>query len=108
MRGKKTGGRNKGTPNKKTQGLIEICEEEDIDLFRALLSIAKNQSHEKNFEAIKEACQYVLPKRRSLEHSGSINPKDMETAEQVAQMNKEERIAVLEAEIKAIKDDQSS
>lgn len=103
MKGKKTGGRSAGTPNKKTQTLLQICEEEGIDLFRALLKIAKNNTHEKNFEAIKEACQYVLPKRRSLEHSGSLDPKMMEAAEQVAALNKEQQIELLETELKKLK-----
>lgn len=67
-------GRKKGTPNKMTQDLMKICEEEGVDPFRALLLVYK-QAHiaDTKLSALKEICQYVYPKRKAIEHSGEIN-----------------------------------
>lgn len=67
------GGRSKGTPNRFSQNLIEICKEKDLDVFEALVEIAKNDSHPDNFHSLKELAQYLYPKRKSLEHSGEVN-----------------------------------
>lgn len=85
-------GRRKGTPNKKTQVLSEICEQEGIDPFRALLNMAaKNSDDQIRLGALKEICQYLYPKRKALEHSGAIeNPYMSKTFEE------------LKAEVKAV------
>lgn len=66
----KTGGRLKGTPNKKTQTLFEICEEEGIDPFRGLLKLANHQDVAIKLQALKEVCRYLYPIRRAVEVSG--------------------------------------
>ncbi len=96
-------GRKKGTPNKSTQSILELCEAMNFSPIEAMLKIASNQVHEKNFEALKEVCTYIYPKRKSLEHSGSLDPKLMEAAEQVASLNKEQQIELLETELKKLK-----
>ncbi len=69
---KKYGGRQKGTPNKLTMGLLEKCHARGIDLFDALLDIIQETEDPLlKFNAIKEACQYVYPKRKAIEHSGA-------------------------------------
>jgi hypothetical protein len=69
----RSGGRQKGTPNKK-RSLEEVCEEKGIDPFAALLEMAQDQSDKHlRFQALKEVCQYLYPKRKTLEHSGEIN-----------------------------------
>ncbi len=100
---KKVGGRAKGTPNKESTSLIAICERMNFNPFEALVEIAKDKKHPKQFEALKEATQYVLPKRKSLEHSGSLDPKMMEAAEDLSQKTNEEKIAILKAEIEELK-----
>lgn len=63
-------GRKKGTPNHKTQHLMNICEKEGIDPFQALCQIAKESiktNPERAISALKEVCQYVYPKRKALE-----------------------------------------
>ncbi len=74
--GERRGGRQKGTPNKPKQALLDLIQEkwpgyhpviqmagiandEDVDLSTRLL-------------AAKEVAQYVEPKRKAVEHSGSI------------------------------------
>ena len=68
---KKAGGRQKGTPNKKSQDLIQRCEDFGFDPFEALLSMARDSEDELlRFNAVKELCQYLFPKRKALEVSG--------------------------------------
>lgn len=96
MKGRKTGGRVKGTPNKKTQDLLEKAEELGVDPFEILLMVAKGDWEGLGFESAKlvyftaagieaekdritlsdrlsaasEACTYLHPKRKAVEHSG--------------------------------------
>lgn len=69
---KKTGGREKGVLNRKTESLIEICEREGLNVFEALVRIAKDPINEPKlqFDALKELAQYLYPKRKAIEHSG--------------------------------------
>lgn len=63
-------GRTKGTLNKKTETLLEICERKGINLFEALLEMTKDPDKEMRFAAIKEACRYIYSQRRAVEVSG--------------------------------------
>lgn len=90
----KTGGRTKGTPNKKTQELIDKAKELGIDPYEILLFIAGNKWKELGYDeptklvpcgdgtmaveriemshrlmAAKEACQYMFAKRKAVELS---------------------------------------
>jgi hypothetical protein len=90
----KSGGRQKGTPNKKTQDLLNKAEELGVDPFEILLFYAKRDWEALGFEspeiekagkdgqvfyedritakmqmdAASEACQYLFPKRKAVEH----------------------------------------
>lgn len=100
----KTGGRQPGVLNKNRQSLLDKCDQRGIDLFDSLLELAQDSDKAIRFAAIKEASQYVYAKRRSLEHSGSIDPKMAEAAEQIALMSKEQQIEALEEELKKLKE----
>lgn len=64
-------GRQKGTPNKSTQSLMEKCEAKGVDVFEAMLEyVTQPSTMELRFAALKELCQYLYPKRKALEHSG--------------------------------------
>lgn len=70
----KTGGRTKGTPNKKTQELIEMIETEGcMHPIVGLARIAQRTYDEGDFQtsmgAFKELAQYVAPKRKAIEHT---------------------------------------
>ena len=65
---------------------MQICEEEGVDPFRALVRFARGPEDfdelpidkkmavtMKQFEALKEICSYLYPKRKAVEHSGEIN-----------------------------------
>lgn len=93
---KKLGGRTKGTPNKKTELLLDKCNELDVDPFEILLLFAKGDwkalgydgaqkvinvtkngdeilgdviSPEIRSRCAKEACEYIHPKRKAVELS---------------------------------------
>lgn len=67
-------GRKKGTPNRLTTNLFKVLEEENCDPFRALARIASNEKYdiELRVGCYKDLCQYIYPKRKSLEME--INP----------------------------------
>lgn len=66
-------GRKKGTPNKKTQDLMDKCEARGVDVFDLMLEYVIHPCPmELRFSALKELCQYLYPKRKALEHSGQI------------------------------------
>jgi hypothetical protein len=68
----KSGGRAKGTPNKR-RSIEDLCAAAEFDPFEAMLLIAKShQDDNLRFAAMKELCQYISPKLKALEHSGSI------------------------------------
>jgi hypothetical protein len=81
----KTGGRKKGTPNKRTQVFLEILEEQDfcvvrssIRLYRKALRQFKEDQSDFRFKYLEIAqrglmdlMQYQYPKRKSVEHTGA-------------------------------------
>lgn len=99
----KTGGRVRGSPNKPTQDLLQKCADLGCDPFDILQRIAMGDweglgYEEANFavsftadgnaiereritlqdraKAASELCQYLYPKRKALENSGSIGNDD--------------------------------
>jgi hypothetical protein len=67
-KGKKTGGRQKGTPNKSTLAARAICEKHGVDLFEASLLLAMNEpdSHIK-FEKFVALIPYTHAKLSSID-----------------------------------------
>jgi hypothetical protein len=95
INGKKTGGRSKGTPNKKTFDAQALAERMGIDPLELLLNFAmgdwKALGYDSSIQtklvgetaisedtipvsiraqAAKEAAQYLYPKRKAIEHTG--------------------------------------
>lgn len=73
---KKLGGRKKGTLNRKTEDLLEICERNGVNVFEAMVQLAVNaRGDDVKFDRLREIAQYIYPKRKAVEHSGEIaNP----------------------------------
>lgn len=73
--GRKTGGRQKGTPNKEKAGLLAMLSERfpGYHPVMAMAEIANDPAVELDtrFQAHKEVAQYVEPKRKAIEHSGT-------------------------------------
>lgn len=83
----KTGGRKKGTPNKRTQAVQELLESMDCDPIAGMARIAamaetdaqaagepKDRLPHMNLvkDCYKELAQYVAPKRKAVEHTGEV------------------------------------
>lgn len=80
----KTGGRQKGTPNKDTSQLAQLAQQLDVDPFEILLLFASGDfmslginevTPDQRLKAATEACTYLHPKRKALEHSGDMELK---------------------------------
>ncbi len=69
-------GRKAGTPNKKTQDLIEICEQEGCEPFRGMVKLAMQEKDpSEQFIKFAEIAHYIYPKRKAVEHSGEMSEK---------------------------------
>jgi len=70
-KGKKTGGRVAGTPNKDNQSIMDKLAELDCDPLKGVTIIAEESMEAKDyamaFQCFKELGQYVAPKRKSIE-----------------------------------------
>ena len=69
----KLGGRQKGTQNKKTlaiKELKEICEDQGFNPFKILADLCLHHDPAIQLAAVKEACQYIAPKKRAIEVTG--------------------------------------
>jgi hypothetical protein len=65
----KTGGRSKGTPNKKSQFLSDVFERHGIDLGDELVRIYKQSVFsEEKLQIIYKVLDYCYPKRKAIEN----------------------------------------
>lgn len=75
--GRKTGGRQKGTPNKNKQALLEAIQEKypGYHPVLAMASIANDESLplDVRFGAHKEVAQYVTPKLKAVEMTATLD-----------------------------------
>ena len=71
----KTGGRKRGTPNKKTIAVQEQMEQLGFDPIESMIEISKQAMSDKNYvlagQMAKELAQYIYPKRKAVEHTTS-------------------------------------
>lgn len=70
---KRVGGRPRGQTNKKTIAkslvLSELLANSGKDPFQVLIDLLDNPSPMIQLSAARELCQYVLPKKKAIEHS---------------------------------------
>ena len=68
----KTGGRTKGTPNKKTQLIQQQMEDLGFDPIESMIEISRLAMANKDYslagQIAKELAQYIYPKRKAVEH----------------------------------------
>lgn len=70
MKKTKVGGRVKGTMNRKSEALFDLCEEMGYNPFAELLKLSQETLEESvRASCLKELCQYLYPKRKAIEHS---------------------------------------
>lgn len=76
-KGNKTGGRSKGTKNKRTQEVIDILNRLDCSPIEGLANIATISMEREDYalagNMYKELSQYIFPKRRAIEVSAEVN-----------------------------------
>lgn len=94
----KSGGRKPGSKNKRLS-VLEVCESLSLNPFEEMVKIAGAVEHERRFDALKELCQYIEPKRKAIEHSGKIDPAVLEQAEEYARLSNEELRALIREEL---------
>lgn len=64
-------GRKKGTPNKKTLALEEVCAKHNCHPFEGMVILSQTTFDESiKLGCLKELCSYLYPKRKALELSG--------------------------------------
>jgi hypothetical protein len=70
--GERRGGRQKGTPNKRTIAVAEKLEALGCDPIQQMGQIAIDERVEVNVrvQVLKELCQYIAPKRKAVEVTG--------------------------------------
>lgn len=75
--GNKTGGRLKGTKNRRTQKVMDILNELDCSPIKGLANIATIAMEKQDYalagNMYKELSQYMYPKRRAIEVSAEID-----------------------------------
>lgn len=80
---RKTGGRKKGTPNKKTKEVIERLKELGCDPIEGMANIAQTALDSDDLalagQMYKELAQYIAPKRKAIEVTGA-NGEEIQTA----------------------------
>lgn len=67
----KTGGRVKGTPNKRTQFLSDALEGYDFDIPKLLVELYPSLVTDKKLDLLLELVQYLYPKRKALEEGNN-------------------------------------
>jgi hypothetical protein len=102
--GRKTGGRQKGTPNKATVEIIDKLAAAGCDPILGMARLAMDESNNPELRGrmFAELAQYVAPKRKAVEHSGNDGSPQALTISWVdrpERQTREEWIAKREAEL---------
>lgn len=74
----KTGGRQKGTPNKETKSLEDRADDLGVNFWELLCNIASDTGHPDHMTAVKEGCSYLYAKRKALEVTAEVDPAILE------------------------------
>jgi len=95
----KTGGRQPGSTNKRTS-VLEKCEAVGLDPFSAMATIASDVADPNRFQALKELAQYIEPKKKAVEVSGSLDMRVQQELEGLMGLTEEELVALIKKELK--------
>jgi hypothetical protein len=104
----------KGTPNKTTLPIAELCEFHKVNPIEVLIEYCKpippGLSPEQmlsragyRFQAARELAQYLYPKRKALEIDSTINVELAKRAEEYSKLPKDEQIMLMEQELRRLK-----
>jgi hypothetical protein len=90
----KTGGRKKGTPNKKTLGLQEALESHGLDVIARLAEILPDLAPEKRVDVLVDLMGYLYPKRKAVEQQIVVDAKVEATTQLNKKTDEELRLSV--------------
>lgn len=93
-KGYKTGGRKAGVPNKRTS-VLEKCEAIGLDPFAEMARIASDKQDPNQAMMLKELVQYIEPKKKAIEHSGTLDIRLQQELESLMKLSEEELLALL-------------
>lgn len=97
-------GRRKGTPNKETLTIQQLCEKHGVSPIEVLIELCGPEHEtEMRFSAAKEVSQYLYPKRRAIEIDANVNMELAKKAEEYAELDKKTQIEIMESEIKRLR-----
>lgn len=68
----KTGGRQIGTPNKRTSHLVDVLNEMDVDPVRAIMELLPALEPKEQVDVYRDLMTYLYPKRKAIEHNHNI------------------------------------
>jgi hypothetical protein len=73
-KGRKTGGRQKGTPNKRTQEVVARIEASGLTPLDYMLKVMRDENEvlDVRLDAAKAAAPYVHPRLASIENTGTL------------------------------------
>lgn len=92
----KTGGRTAGTPNKKTERLMDLLGEYGIEPIKEIVNLLPSLTPKEQVDVYRDLLSYIYPKRKAIEHSG-------ETTSPLTELSDDEldaRIAKLRASLR--------
>lgn len=72
--GRKTGGRQKGTPNRKTAEVVAAVEASGLTPLDFMLSVMRDEDEDmdRRLDMAKAAAPYIHPKLSAIEHAGKV------------------------------------
>lgn len=95
-------GRKPGTTNKRIP-VSEICQKLGFDPFLELAKIASGENRlqaARQFDALKELCQYISPKLKAVEHSGEVNQRLIDEVKMLQDLPREQLEKIVKEELK--------
>lgn len=95
----KHGGRKPGTPNKRTS-VLDKCEAAGLDVFAEMAKIAGDKTDPNQFQALKELCQYIEPKKKAMEVSGHMDMSVQREIDGLMGLSEEQLLEVIRKELK--------
>lgn len=103
-KGLKTGGRQKGTPNKESQDLFALCKSQGLDVFARMVEItAAEEDNSRQFSQLLELAPYLYAKRKALEVDVDVDPAILEAFKTMQGLSESELRKIVADELRKSK-----
>lgn len=90
---KKTGGRTKGVPNKRTVVLAEVFEQANFDVPTKIMELLPSLSEEKQVDVLINLLRYLYPSRRAIDQTAALTLTAVSTTHE--NLNEEQMKAII-------------